>query len=184
MKNPWKTVSSKIIHTNKYFQLREDEVIRPNGEAGLYQVVETPGSVAVIALNDEQKFSLIGQFRYPTGNYSLELPSGGREYGSRDPLFDAKRELLEETGITAREWSEIGRIFPFNGLASEEMVVYIARDLKEVAATGHLEEGIMEVRLVSFDEAFVMIRSGQINDAQTSSAIMQAALYMGKIKVN
>lgn len=184
MKNPWKTISSKIIHTNKYFRLREDEVIRPNGEDGLYQVVETPGSVAIIALNDDGKFPLIGQFRYPTNNYSLELPAGGRDHDSRDPLIDAKRELLEETGITAREWSEVGRAMPFNGLANEEKVIYVARDLKQTAATGHQEEGIMEVIEVSFDEAFVMIRSGQISDGQTIFAIMLASLYMGKIKVN
>lgn len=182
MKNPWKTLSSKTTYKNPYFQIREDEVTRPSGEKGIYQVLETPGSVIVLALNDDDKFYLIGQFRYPTGNYSLELPAGGREPGSSDPLNDAKRELLEETGISAREWSEVGRSYPFNGITNEEMVTYIARDLKHIDATGHEEEGIMEVKEVSFDEAFDMIRFGQINDGQTITAITQCAMYLGKIR--
>jgi 8-oxo-dGTP pyrophosphatase MutT (NUDIX family) len=182
MKNPWKTISSKIAYKNDYYQIREDQVIRPTGEPGSYQVVETPGSVIVIALDDEGKFPLIGQFRYPTGTYSLELPAGGRESNSRDPLLDAKRELLEETGISAREWSEVARSFPFNGISSEEMVTFIARDLKTVAATGHEEEGILEVKQVNFEEALDMIRFGQITDGQTITALTQAAIYLGKIK--
>lgn len=183
MKNPWKTLSSKIAYKNDYYQIRQDQVIRPNGEAGVYDVLETPGSVFIIALDDEGKFPLIGQYRYPTGNYSLELPAGGRENNSKDPLHDAKRELLEETGITAREWSEVGRHFAFNGIANEEMVTYIARDLKKSAATGYEEEGILETKEVTFEEAIDMIKFGQINDSQCITAIMQAGLYLGKLKI-
>jgi 8-oxo-dGTP pyrophosphatase MutT (NUDIX family) len=182
MKNPWKTLSSKIAYKNDYYQIRDDEVLRPNGEEGTYQMVETPGSVIIIALNDEGKFPLIGQFRYPTGVYSLELPAGGRDINSRDPLIDAKRELLEETGFSAREWSEVARSFPFNGISSEEMVTFIARDLKIVEATGQQEEGILEVKQVNFDEVWDMIRFGQVTDGQTITAITQAAIYLGKIK--
>lgn len=184
MKNPWKTLSSKIVFENPYYQIRRDEVTRPNGESGTYDVLETPGSVFILAINDEGKFPLIGQFRYPTGEYSLEIPSGGREKDSRDPLHDAKRELLEETGITAREWSEVGRCFAFNGISSEQMVVYIARDLKYTNPTGHEEEGIMEIKEVSYEEAIDMIKFGQINDSQCISAILQAGLYLGKLKTS
>ncbi len=181
MKNPWKTHSSKTVFENPYYRIRRDEVIRPNGEEGTYDVLETPGSVFILAINDEGKFPLIGQFRYSTGDYSLEVPAGGRDKDSRDPLIDAKRELLEETGITAREWSEVGRVYVLNGIANEEMVIYIARDLKKSPPTGHEEEGIMEVKEVNFEEAFDMIRFGQINDSQCITAITKAAMLMGKI---
>jgi 8-oxo-dGTP pyrophosphatase MutT (NUDIX family) len=184
MKNPWKTLSSKIVFENPYYQIRRDKVTRPNGEKGTYDVLETPGAVFIIALDDDGKFPLIGQFRYPTGTYSLETPAGGCEKNSRDPLVDAKRELQEETGLVAREWSEVGRCYSFNGLSNEEMVTYIARDLKQTPETGHQEEGILEVKKVTFEEAFAMIRSREINDSQCISAILQAAMYMGKIKVN
>jgi 8-oxo-dGTP pyrophosphatase MutT (NUDIX family) len=180
-KNSWKKLSSKTVFENPYYQIRRDEIIRPNGDAGTYDVLETPGSVFILAINDEGKFPLIGQFRYPTGEYSMEVPSGGREKDSRDPLDDAKRELLEETGITAREWSEVGRAFAFNGISSEQMVIYIARDLKFSEPTGHEEEGIVEVKYVTFDEAFDMIKFSQINDSQCITAITKAAMLMGKI---
>lgn len=184
MKNPWKTLSSKIVFENPYYRIRRDEVTRPNGDAGTYDVLESPGAVFIIALDDEGKFPLIGQFRYSTGNYSMEIPAGGREKDSRDPLIDAKRELLEETGITAREWAEVGRSSSFNGVTNEEMVTYIARDLKKSKPEGHEEEGIMEMKDVSFEEAFDMIRFGQINDSQCITAITLAALYMGKVKTD
>ena len=184
MKNPWKTLSSETAFENGYFTIRRDKVIRPTGEEGTYDVLETPGAVFIIALDDEGKFPLIGQFRYPTGNYSLELPAGGRDKDSKDPLTDARRELQEETGLVAREWHEVGRCFAFNGISNEEMVTFIARDLKQTGETEQAEEGILETKKVSFDEAFSMIRSGQINDAQCITAITQAALYLGKIKAN
>lgn len=179
MKNPWKTLSSKIVYQTPFFRVRQDEVIRPNGEKGTYDVLETSGSVFILALDDEQKFPLIGQFRYPTGSYSLELPAGGRDKSSRNPLEDAKRELQEEVGLTAREWHEVGRCYAFNGLSNEEMVTFIARDLKQTPQTEQEEEGILEVRYVSFSEAFDMMKKGEINDAQCITAITQAALYMG-----
>lgn len=181
MKNPWKTLSSKTAYQNDYFRIRQDEVIRPNGAEGVYDVLESPGAVFILALNDEEKFPLIGQYRYPTGAYSLELPAGGRDKDSRDPLVDARRELQEETGLIAREWHEVGRVFAYNGISDEEMVIYVARDLKQTDQTEHEEEGILETRLVSFTEAFDMIKSGQINDSQCITAIFKAAQYLGKI---
>jgi ADP-ribose pyrophosphatase len=180
MKNPWKTLSSETAFENPYFKIRRDKVIRPTGEEGTYDVLETPGAVFIIALDDEGKFPLIGQFRYPTGVYSLEIPAGGRDKDSKDPLSDARRELQEETGLTAREWHEVGRCFAFNGISNEEMVTFVARDLKQTGLAEHEEEGILEVKKVNFEEAFHMIRSGEINDAQCIAAITQAAMYMGK----
>lgn len=180
-KNPWKTLSSKTVFKNPYYQIRRDEVTRPNGENGTYDVLETPGAVFIVALDDDGKFPLIGQFRYTSGEYSMELPAGGRQEGSRDPIHDARRELLEETGLTAREWSEIARPYSCNGLSNEQMVVFIARDLKQTADAKHEEEGITEIKKVSFNEAFDMIKTGHLTDGQTITALAYAALYLGKI---
>lgn len=179
MKNPWKTLSSKIVYETDYLRIRQDQVIRPNGEAGVYDVLESPGAVFIVALDDDHKFTLIGQFRYPTGKYSLELPAGGRDRDSKDPLVDAKRELQEETGLVAREWSEAGRCFAYNGVTDEEMITYIARDIKQTDKAETEEEGILEMKNVTFQEAFAMIKRGEINDSQCIAAITQAALYLG-----
>jgi 8-oxo-dGTP pyrophosphatase MutT (NUDIX family) len=179
MKNPWKTLSSKVVYETDYLRIRQDQVIKPNGQKGTYDVLESPGSVFVIALDAEDKFVLIGQYRYPTAVFSLEVPGGGRDRESKDPLNDAKRELQEETGLIAREWSEAGRCFAYNGVSDEEMITYIARDLKQTDQAETKEEGIMEAKNVSFEEAFAMIKTGEINDSQCIAAITQAAMYLG-----
>lgn len=183
MKNPWITHSSKIAYETDYIRIRHDKVTKPNGEIGFYDVLESPGSVFIIALDEEGKFPLIGQFRYPTGKYSLEVPAGGRDSELKNPLEDAKRELQEETGLVAREWSEIRRCFAYNGISDEEMVIYIARDLKQTNQTKQDEEGIIETRLATFAEAFAMINSGEINDSQCITAITQAGIYSGLLKL-
>ena len=91
--NPWKKLSSEIVHKNPWFYVRQDKVITPDGSQGEYNVVVSPPASFIVALDDESNVYLIGQFRYPTGLYSLEIPGGGT--GDNDPLKTAKRELQE-----------------------------------------------------------------------------------------
>src|SRR5690349_10434304 len=76
MKNPWKTISSKVVHKNKWFSVRKDNVITPSGKPGEYNVVESSDSVFIIALNSKKEIAFINLYRYPTQQFSLELPAG------------------------------------------------------------------------------------------------------------
>lgn len=178
-KNPWKTKSTKNVFQNKYYTIREDQVIRPDGSEGVYFVIERPTAVFIVAVDEEGKFPLVGLFRYPTKMYSLEVPGGGSEGG--DLLEAAKRELKEESGIIANEWIDLGTQQILNGLTDEMMQVFLARDLEKTDEHEQIEEGIFEIRWVTFQEAFDMIKGSEISDCQTISAITRAAIHLGRI---
>jgi len=102
--NPWQTKSSRLVYENAWIRVREDQVTCPDGQPGIYGVVETRIATGVIALTPQHEIYLVGQFRYPTGEYSWEIIEGGTEDGE-EPLAAAKRELQEEAGLVARTWS-------------------------------------------------------------------------------
>lgn len=180
LKNPWKTLSSKQVYQNRYYSIREDSVIRPDGTDGIYYVIDRKTAVFILALNTEKKFPLVGLFRYPTRVYSLELPGGGSE--GEDSLVAAKKELKEETGIEAKTWQHIRKFQAANGLSNEMMDIFLATDLNITREYNQKEEGIMEIRWVTFQEAFGLIREGEITDSQTISCITEAALFTGEIR--
>src|SRR5918998_3074540 len=105
--NPWLTVSSRRVYDNPWITIREDQVIRPDGEPGIYGVVHFKNiAVGVLAVEGEFVY-LVGQYRYPLDSYSWEIPEGGCPEGE-DPLDAARRELEEETGLRARRWEKMG----------------------------------------------------------------------------
>src|SRR5580704_3550286 len=105
--NPWRTLSSRTIYQNPWLTLREDKVIRPDGAEGIYSVVEIRPSCGIVAIDEDDRIALVGQWRYVHDRYSLEIPTGGSEQGET-PLDAAKRELTEETGLTAKAWTALG----------------------------------------------------------------------------
>lgn len=178
MDNPWKKLGSKMVYKNPWFSVREDEVKKPGNRQGVYGVVQTSPTVFIVALNSVNQIYLVGLFRYPTGKYGLELPAGGSD--KQDLLEAAKRELLEETGIKAKSWEKVGQFTPWNGISDEVSHVYLAQDLKETGSELDPNEGIMEVRKVIFEKVFDLVKSGQINDGQTITALTLAKLYLEK----
>lgn len=177
--NPWKTISSKIVYENPWFKVREDETEKPGNRTGVYGVVLTPPTVFTVALNEKDEIYLIGMFRYPTGKYGLELPAGGSD--NQDLLEAAKRELVEETGVKAKTWEKAGEFTPWNGISDEVSHVFIARDVEETDNQIDPNEGILEVRKVAFEKVFDLVKSGEISDGQTISALTLAKIHLGKI---
>jgi len=177
--NPWKKLSSKAVYQNDWFSVREDEVEKPGNRTGVYGVVQTPPAVFTIALNAENEIYLVGLFRYPTGKYGLELPAGGSD--NQDLLEAAQRELLEETGVKAKSWEKVGQFTPWNGISDEISHVYLAKDLDETGNELDPNEGIMEVRKVAFEKVFNLIKSGEISDGQTISALTLAKIHLEKL---
>jgi 8-oxo-dGTP pyrophosphatase MutT (NUDIX family) len=130
--------------------------------------------VGVVAIDDQDRVALVGQHRYTFDELSWEIPEGGSPHGE-DALDGAKRELLEETGVTARTWREIGRYQLSNSVSDEAAVVYLATDLEHGDAQPDGTEQLT-LRWVPFDEVVAMVTSGEISDALSVLPLQAIAL--------
>jgi 8-oxo-dGTP pyrophosphatase MutT (NUDIX family) len=127
----WTKLKSKLVYDNDWMQVREDEVINPGGGTNHYgHIVFKNTAVAILPLDDDGNTWLVGQSRYTLGEYSWELPMGGAP-AEEDPLAAAKRELREETGLTACNWTELLRLHTSNSITNEIGVVFQAIGLTE-----------------------------------------------------
>lgn len=176
-KNPWKTLASEVVHKNRWYSVRKDTVIMPNGEQGEYNVIDHEDAVFIVALDEGNQVYLIGLYRYPTNMYSLEIPAGASD--GEDPLVAAKRELQEETGLAAKEWKLLGRLQSANGFLNEFAHIFLASDIRTVGAHEQEAEGITMLKKVPFEKALSMIRSGEITDSQSVAAITLAGMHLG-----
>lgn len=180
----WRTVSSRVVYENSWITVREDDALAPDGRPALYGVVELRPSVFVVALTDDDEVVLVTTDRYTTGPASVEVPAGGTD--GQDPLVAAQRELAEETGLVAREWTQVGTLDALNGVARAVEHVFVARGLSPVADAAatrdeQAAEGITAVRAVPFTDALEMVRSGGIRDGETVAALALAALHLGRL---
>lgn len=172
--NPWKTLSTRPIYDNPWIGVREDAVIHPNGERGIYGVVHYKNrAVGVLPLEGDDIY-LVGQYRYPLGKYSWEIPEGGCPEGE-DTLAAARRELEEETGLRARSWRKLGEAYLSNSVSDELAVWYVATELERGVARPEASEQLV-VRRVSFERAVAMALAGEITDALSLVALMHYRL--------
>lgn len=176
----WFTEASRTVYRNRWISVREDDVIRPDGERGIYGVVDLQPAVFVVALTEADEVVLVTVDRYTTGRPSVEVPAGSGD--GEEPLVAAQRELREETGLAARSWREIGRMFGLNGVAHAPEFVFLARDLHDVGGASPEEEGISEVRRVPFADALAMVADGTITDSETITALTFAALALDRLR--
>jgi 8-oxo-dGTP pyrophosphatase MutT (NUDIX family) len=175
--NPWRTLESKRIYDNAWISVREDSVIRPDGEQGIYGVVHFKNiAIGILAIEDEHIY-LVGQYRYPLEQYSWEIPEGGCAEGE-DPLVAARRELEEETGLRAASWEKMGEAHLSNSVSDERAIWFLATGLTEGK---HNPEGTerLEIRRVTFQQALEMSLQGEITDALSLLAIMSYRIRSG-----
>ena len=172
---PWRRLGRRVGYQNPWITIWHDDVTRPDGEPGVYGIVHFENSaVGVVAIDEQDRVVLVGQHRYAFDELSWEIPEGGSPL-DEDSLEGAKRELLEETGLRARTWREIGRWQLSNSVTDEAAVTYLATDLEQGEAQPEGSEDL-EVRWVPFDEVMALIRSGEISDALTVLPMQALAL--------
>lgn len=173
--SPWKTKSSREVYQNKWIRVREDEVLRPDGGPGVYGVIEIRPSVGVVAIDDADRVVLVGQWRYTVDRYSWEIPRGGSNPHETDMLEVAKRELLEETGVTAETWTRLGAVDVCNGVANDIQTLYLATELSCGGETSFDPEEDITVEWQPFEEAVRMVLENRITEVCSCAAILQVA---------
>ncbi len=172
--NPWQTQSSTTVYDNPWVTVKHEEVLKPNGEPGIYGLVHFKNrAIAIVPLDSDNYTWLVGQYRYPLKEYSWEIPMGGGPM-SEEPLDSAKRELKEETGIIAAEWTHLGRIHTSNSVTDEEGFMFLAENLSFEEAEPEDTE-ILDLKKVSLQEAIDMIMRSEITDSLTIAALLKVA---------
>ncbi len=173
--SPWQTLSGTRIYENPWITLTEYPVINPGGGHGIYGKVHFKNlAIGVIPIDEEGNTWLVGQYRYPLGAYSWEIPEGGGPL-TEDPLESAKRELREETGLTATSWTEIQRLHLSNSVSDELAIIYLAKGLSYGTAEPEETEDLT-VRKLPFREAYTMVINGEITDSLSVAAILRVKL--------
>lgn len=168
--SPWQTFATREVYDNDWISVREDAVIRPDGEQGIYGVVHFKNrAIGILAIEDDYVY-LVGQYRYPLEQYSWEIPEGGCAEGE-DPLDAARRELEEETGLRAESWEKMGEAHLSNSVSDELAIWFLATGLTQGQ---HSPEGTerLQIRRVAFSEALTMSLTEGITDALSLLAIM------------
>ena len=171
-KNPWQILSEKNIYENPWIGLNEYNAINPGGGKGIYGKVHFKNlAIGILVLDEEYNTWLVGQYRFPLDQFSWEIPEGGGKLDT-DPLESAKRELLEETGITAHSWSELQRIHLSNSVSDELGIIYLATDL-EFGSSSPEETEELVVKKLPFSTALEMVMNGEITDSISVAAILK-----------
>ena len=171
-----KLVSGELVYDGSLLKVRRDTVRLPDGSEGGREYIRHPGACAILALFDDGRLLLERQFRYPHGRDFIELPAGKLEPGEPH-LETAKRELLEETGYAAAEWSRLCVIHTAIAYTDEAIEIYLARKLEKRGAPSLDAGEFLETLIVPMTEALAMVRDGRITDSKSVSGLLWYATW-------
>lgn len=176
-----KTLTTEEIFNGNIIRLRRDIVELPNKKQSSREVVMHPGGVSVVALDQNNRVCMVRQYRKPHEKVLLEIPAGKLNWGE-DHFECAKRELKEETGYSAENYTYLGGYYPSPGFCDEIIHIYLATNLEKGAASPD-EDEFLEVESYPLDELVEMVMDGCIKDAKTAIAILKTKLILNKNQI-
>lgn len=175
MNNPWTTLTTREVYNNKWIHVTEHDVLNPAGGKGIYGKVHFKNkAIGIIPVDKDGNTWLVGQYRYTLNEYSWEIPEGGGAMDT-EPLDAAKRELKEETGLTAKKWTLLMRIHTSNSVTDEEGFVFLAEDLIQGEDDREETEADLVVKKLSLQEAVSMVMAGKITDSISVAGLLKVA---------
>ncbi len=178
------TVSdSETLHVGRVLAVRLDQVVMPGGGVVRREIVEHPGAVAILPLHDDATVVMINQYRHAVGRRLRELPAGLLDTAGEDPVSTARRELVEEVGCTAQDWSVLVDVVSSPGFSDEAVRVFLARGLTEIGrpAGGDDEEADLSVVRVPLADAVRQVLAGEIVNASTVAGLLAAQAVLAGI---
>ncbi|MEQ3549687.1 NUDIX hydrolase [Pseudonocardia nematodicida] len=172
--------SATDIYSGRVMALRSDRVVMPGGRVATREILEHPGAVAVVAVDDQQRVRLIRQYRHAVRRRLWELPAGLLDVAGEDPAVTADRELTEEAGLSASDWALLLDVVPSPGFSDESVRIFLARDLSERPRPdmGDDEEADIELRWFGIDEAVAMVLSGEIVNAVSCAGLLATRMVL------
>ena len=175
--NPWKTLDSEKVYESAWIAVNKHNVLNPANNTAIYSTIHFKNkAIGVIPLDENYNTWIVGQYRYPTNNYSWEIPEGGGNLNI--PYIDsAARELLEETGLKAEKYTEIMRMHLSNSASDEEAIVFVAQNLSYHNAEPE-ETEVLQIKKLPFNELYIMVNEGKITDAITIAAVYKTKLMI------
>lgn len=179
IKNPWKTLSGELKYENKWISVTEFQVINPSGGKGIYGKVHFKNkAIGIVPVDQEMNTWLVGQYRYTLNEWSWEIPEGGGPF-SEPPLESAKRELQEETGLRAEQWTNILRFHTSNSVTDEEGFIFLAEGLTQGDAALEETEADMKIRKLPLKDAVQLVLEGKITDSLSVMGLLTVARLKG-----
>ncbi|HEX4074950.1 MAG TPA: NUDIX hydrolase [Candidatus Acidoferrales bacterium] len=175
-----KILSSELIFKGRVFELKRDRLVEPSGITVTREVIVHPGSAVILPVFPDGRILLIRQYRHAAGEYLWELVAGHKE-PNETFAEGAKRELIEETGYTAKKVRKLLAIFPSPGLLGERMEIFLATGLTKGAAHPEADEKITS-RILTLREAEQWIRTGKIRDAKSVAGILYYARFVHRTR--
>lgn len=172
----YETLTSKIVAKNPWFQVRQDDIRLPNGEDGVYNVINIGDAVWVVPILSDRRVVLIHQYRYPINGWCMEIPAGSIKPGYT-PRDTAIEELREEVGGTTDELIFLGNYWTMKGIGDEQGHFFLAKNVT-LGEMHHEATEIIERKIVPFEQALAMARNGQLNDAPSALAILLSADFL------
>lgn len=169
-----RVVSASLVYQGRVVSLRVDEITLPDGRIATREVVEHPGAVVVAAVEASGDVVLVRQYRHPLRDYLVELPAGGLEPGE-DPADAAKRELREEVGLVAENWTSLGHFYSSPGFANERLDAFLATGVHKVDADPDEDEDIEVVRMPLSE---LLDHPERILDAKTLATLLRVEKHL------
>ena len=172
-------VSGERVYKGRLLDVRRDEILLPDGKPSAREYIRHVGAVCVVPLTGDGRVIVERQFRYPVGEVMTEIPAGKLDGNNEDRLSAAKRELCEETGFTAAEWTFLGDYYPTPAYSDERISMYMARGLS--SGERKLDEDeFLNVKAVPLESLVKDILEGRITDGKTQAAVLKTAMLLKK----